>query len=66
MTSVPRWWGMLNVREAVHCVGQGVYENYLLSTHFFCEPKTTLKGKVGLQKKKKKSRITHPVSKPVR
>lgn len=48
ITNVPLWWAMLIMGEAM--ASSGAYRKSLLSSHFYCEPKTAQETKVPKQK----------------
>lgn len=53
-TNVPLWWWMMTAGKTVHEWGQQTYMgNSMLFTQFSCEPKTALKKKKSIKKKKK-------------
>lgn len=50
VTNVPLRWEILIVGEAVHVLGQCVYDNSVFSAWFYCEPTMALKDKVYFKK----------------
>ena len=51
VTSVPFWWGMLIVAEALCLCGGREYMVTVLSAQFFCETKTALRNNVYFKRK---------------
>ena len=45
VTNVPVSWGMLTVGQVVRVQGGSMWKTSVLSTQFFCDPKTAIKIK---------------------